>query len=113
MRAWRGLKGVGGRPPQPSHLTTPSAHPAPLPPPPPTAYAGGVAEDLAAALAAGCGSYFRDDDKLYLRACSLLQRAEAAPAAGEEGAAAPRWGAMSGACASVRGRAHVRVLCCG
>ena len=50
----------------------------PLPPP-----AGGVAEDLGAALAAGCGSYFRDDDKLYLRACALLQRAEAAPAAGE------------------------------
>ncbi|EFN51092.1 hypothetical protein CHLNCDRAFT_141404 [Chlorella variabilis] len=41
---------------------------------------GGVAEDLAAALQRGCGSYFKEDDKLYYQACGLLQRAEAAAA---------------------------------
>ena len=45
--------------------------------------AGGVAEDLAAALQRGCGSYFKEDDKLYYQACGLLQRAEAAAAMGE------------------------------
>lgn len=41
-----------------------------------------MAEDLAAALQRGCGSYFREDDKLYYQASGLLQRAEAAAAAG-------------------------------
>jgi hypothetical protein len=45
-------------------------------------HAGGVAEDLAAALQRGAGAYFREDDKLYTQACGLLQRAEAAAAAG-------------------------------
>lgn len=35
--------------------------------------AGGVAEDLSAALQGGCPSYFREDDKLYYRASGLLQ----------------------------------------
>ncbi len=54
---------------------------------------GGVAEDLAAALQRGCGSYFREDDKLYYQASGLLQRAEAAAAAG----AVPTPGASRGA----------------
>ncbi|PSC67210.1 nuclear pore complex NUP155 [Micractinium conductrix] len=44
---------------------------------------GGVAEDLAAALQQGCGSYFKEDDKLYYQASGLLQRAEAAAAAAD------------------------------
>lgn len=48
----------------------------------PNCTAGGVAEDLAAALQAGAGAYFREDDKLYYQAAGLLQRAESAQAAG-------------------------------
>lgn len=39
---------------------------------------GGVAEDLAAALASGCPAYFREEDKTFYQASGLLQRAEAA-----------------------------------
>ncbi|KAL4425159.1 hypothetical protein ABPG77_008264 [Micractinium sp. CCAP 211/92] len=49
---------------------------------------GGVAEDLAAALQQGCGSYFKEDDKLYYQASGLLQRAEAAAATADREALA-------------------------
>ena len=39
---------------------------------------GGVAEDLAAALTAGCPAFFREEDKTFYQATGLLQRAEAA-----------------------------------
>ena len=57
--------------------------------------AGGVAEDLAAALQRGCGSYFREDDKLYYQASGLLQRAEAAAAAGAMDVFQGLWGFYS------------------
>ncbi|KAK9806121.1 hypothetical protein WJX72_002210 [[Myrmecia] bisecta] len=38
---------------------------------------GGVAEDLAASLQAGCPSYFKEDDKIFYQASGYLQRAEA------------------------------------
>eukprot|EP00887_Chlorella_sp_A99_P007116 scaffold2.g7116.t1 len=47
------------------------------------AAAGGVAEDLAAALQSGAPSYFKEEDKLYYQASGLLQRAEAAAAAAD------------------------------
>ncbi|KAI3427442.1 hypothetical protein D9Q98_010357 [Chlorella vulgaris] len=49
---------------------------------------GGIAEDLAAALQRGAGSYFKENDKLYYQACGLLQRAEAATAAADREALA-------------------------
>jgi nuclear pore complex protein Nup155 len=38
--------------------------------------AGGLAEDLAAALQQGCPSYFRESDRVYYNASGLLRRAE-------------------------------------
>jgi len=40
--------------------------------------AGGLAEDLAAALQQGCPSYFRESDRVYYNASGLLRRAESA-----------------------------------
>ena len=42
---------------------------------------GSGAEDLAASLSAGCGAWFRDEDRTFYRASGLLQRAEAAAGA--------------------------------
>ncbi len=43
--------------------------------------AGSGAEDLSAALGAGCGAWFQDADRTFYRASGLLQRAEAASGA--------------------------------
>ena len=69
--------------------TDPQTSPSPFP------FSGGVAEDLAAALQRGCGSYFREDDKLYYQASGLLQRAEAAAAAGAMDVFQGLWGFYS------------------
>ena len=46
-------------------------------------YVGGLAEDLAATLQAGCPSYFKEDDKTFYQASGLLQRAESAASAAD------------------------------
>ena len=43
-----------------------------------------MTEDLSARLAQSCPSYFKEDDKIFYEASSLLQRAEAATAAAEK-----------------------------
>jgi nuclear pore complex protein Nup155 len=48
--------------------------------------AGGLAEDLAAALQQGCPSYFREADRVYYNASGLLRRAENAVAAADRDA---------------------------
>lgn len=45
--------------------------------------AGGLAEDLAAALQHGCPSYFQESDRVYYNASGLLRRAGSAPAAAD------------------------------
>lgn len=42
-----------------------------------------MTEDLSARLAQSCPAYFKEDDKIFYEASGLLQRAEAATAAGD------------------------------
>ena len=85
------------------------------PPYPSPGAAGGVAEDLAAALQGGCGAYFREDDKLYYQASGLLRRAEAAAATGAMccafggrliGSSASRQGAAAQGAQALRQQTH-------
>lgn len=48
--------------------------------------AGGLAEDLAAALQRGCPSFFREADRQYYNASGMLRKAEAAPTAADRAA---------------------------